>query len=452
MSKEIVERIWARDATLWTGADEADWLGWLDEPQRLRDEVNLLLEFAEDAVGIFESFVLLGMGGSSLAPEVLRQTFDRANFHVLDTTHPQAIRDLESRIDLQHTLFISSSKSGSTLETRSHTDYFWEQTGGNGEHFAAVTDPGSQLGDLARERGFSGVFAGNPAIGGRYSALSPFGMVPAALMGVDLARLLDRALEMVEACHFVEGNPGLDLGLSLGEGWREGRDKILINPSPGGFGLWAEQLIAESTGKLGKGLVPCPGETAPGPDRQAQDVRLPDPYEVGQEFFRWEFATAVAGSILGINPFDQPDVQSAKDRTNAVLASGSEPDVEPVGSAAELFAQANEGDYVCIQAFVNPTDAAADKVLELADQARNATGCVVTHGFGPRYLHSTGQLHKGGPPTGLYLQVVDETGAEIAIPGKPFGFGKLIRAQAAGDFESLKERGRRVARIRLEDV
>jgi transaldolase/glucose-6-phosphate isomerase len=452
MSKEIVERIWARDATLWTGADEADWLGWLDEPQRLRDEVNLLLEFAEDAVGIFESFVLLGMGGSSLAPEVLGQTFERENFHVLDTTHPQAIRDLERRIDINHTLFISSSKSGSTLETRSHTDYFWEKTGGNGEHFAAVTDPGSQLGDLARDRGFSGVFAGNPAIGGRYSALSPFGMVPAALMGVDLARLLDRALEMVEACHLTEGNPGLDLGLSLGEGWREGRDKILINPSPGSFGLWAEQLIAESTGKLGKGLVPCPGETAPGPDRQAQEVRIPDPYEVGQEFFRWEFATAVAGSILGINPFDQPDVQSAKDRTNAVLASGSEPDVEPVGSAAELFAEANEGDYVCIQAFVNPTAEAEAKVLELAAQARNATGCVVTHGFGPRYLHSTGQLHKGGPPTGLYLQVVDETGAEIPIPGKPFGFGKLIRAQAAGDFESLKERGRRVARIRLEET
>jgi transaldolase/glucose-6-phosphate isomerase len=449
---QIVERIWARDASLWTGADEADWLGWLDEPQRLRDEVNLLLEFADDAMRRVDSFVLLGMGGSSLAPEVLRQSFGSTSFHVLDTTHPQAIRDLESRIDLHRTLFISSSKSGSTLETRSHTDYFWEQTGGKGEQFAAVTDPGSQLGDLARERGFSGVFAGNPAIGGRYSALSPFGMVPAALMGVDLARLLDRALEMVEACRLAEGNPGLDLGLSLGEGWREGRDKILINPSPGSFGLWAEQLIAESTGKLGKGLVPCPGETAPGPDRQAQEVRVPDPYEVGQEFFRWEFATAVAGSILGINPFDQPDVQSAKDRTNAVLASGSEPDVAPSGSADELFAQAKEGDYVCIQAFVNPTTDAEAKVLSLAAKARAATGCVVTHGFGPRYLHSTGQLHKGGPPTGLYLQVVDDTGDEIAIPGKPFGFGKLIRAQAAGDFESLKERGRRVARIRLEDI
>ncbi len=451
-SAEIVERIWARDASLWTGADEADWLGWLDEPQRLRDEVNLLLEFAESAVSRVDHFVLLGMGGSSLAPEVLRQTFGNEALHVLDTTHPQAIRDLQSKIDLQRTLFISASKSGSTLETRSHTDYFWEQTSHNGDLFAAVTDPGSSLGDLARERGFSGVFAGEPTIGGRYSALSPFGMVPAALMGVDIARLLDRALEMVEACRFADGNPGLELGLSLGAGWRDGRDKILINPSPGSFGLWAEQLIAESTGKHGKGLVPCPGETAPGPDRQAQEVRVPDPYEVGQEFFRWEFATAVAGSILGINPFDQPDVQSAKDRTNAVLASGSEPDVAPSGSAEELFADAQEGDYVCIQAFVNPTAEAGQKVLELAARAREATGCVVTHGFGPRYLHSTGQLHKGGPPTGLYLQVVDETGDELAIPGKPFGFGKLIRAQAAGDFESLKERGRRVARIQLEEI
>jgi glucose-6-phosphate isomerase len=449
---EIVERIWARDASLWTGADEADWLGWLDEPQRLRDEANLLLEFAESAVSRVDHFVLLGMGGSSLAPEVLRQTFGNETLHVLDTTHPQAIRDLQSRIDVQRTLFISASKSGSTLETRSHTDYFWEQTGGNGALFAAVTDPGSSLGDLARERGFSGVFAGEPTIGGRYSALSPFGMVPAALMGVDIARLLDRTLEMVEACRLTDGNPGLELGLSLGEGWRDGRDKILINPSPGSFGLWAEQLIAESTGKHGKGLVPCPGETAPGHDRQAQEVRVPDPYEVGQEFFRWEFATAVAGSILGINPFDQPDVQSAKDRTNAVLASGSEPDVAPAGSAEELFADAQAGDYVCIQAFVNPTAAAGQKVLELAARAREATGCVVTHGFGPRYLHSTGQLHKGGPPTGLYLQVVDETGDELAIPGKPFGFGKLIRAQAAGDFESLKERGRRVARIQLEEI
>jgi hypothetical protein len=227
---------------------------------------------------------------------------------------------------------------------------------------------------------------------------------------------------------------------------------VCIAPNTGGFGLWAEQLLAESTGKQGKGLVPAPDEPADGPDRQAQEVRLSGEYELGQEFFRWEFATAVAGAILGINPFDQPDVQSAKDKTKEVLASGSEPDVSPAGSPDELFAQAQEGDYVCIQAFVNPSAAAEDRLGALVDRARAATGCVVTHGFGPRYLHSTGQLHKGGPATGLYLQVVDDTGDELAIPGQPFGFGKLIRAQAAGDFASLQERGRRVARVRLEDV
>src|SRR5579862_2465234 len=205
-------------------------------------------------------------------------------------------------------------------------------------------------------------------------------------------------------------------------------------------------------GQAGQGAGAVPGETVDGPDRQRQEVRLSGDYELGQEFFRWEFATAVAGSILGIDPFDQPDVQSAKDKTKEVLASGSEPDVSPVGSPDELFAQAQPGDYVCIQAFVDPTDANEEKVLALAARARDATGCVVTHGFGPRYLHSTGQLHKGGPPSGLFLQVVDDTGDELAIPGQPFGFGKLIRAQAAGDFASLEERGRRVARVRLEEV
>ena len=255
-----------------------------------------------------------------------------------------------------------------------------------------------------------------------------------------------------DKARLAEGNPGLDLGVSLGEGWQAGQDKICIAPTPGGFGLWAEQLLAESTGKLGKGLIPAPGESADGPDRQAQDVRLSDEYELGQEFFRWEFATAVAGSILGINPFDQPDVQAAKDKTAQILASGDDPLVEPEGSAEELFAQAQPGDYVAILAFVNPTAEAEAKLAALAERARHATGCVVTHGFGPRYLHSTGQLHKGGPPTGLYLQVVDDTGDELEIPGKPFGFGKLIRAQAAGDFASLQERGRRVARIHLEEA
>jgi hypothetical protein len=257
---------------------------------------------------------------------------------------------------------------------------------------------------------------------------------------------------MAEACQLSEGNPGLELGLSLGENWQAGRDKVCIAPNTGGFGLWAEQLIAESTGKQGKGLIPAPEEPPDGPDRQAQEVRLSGEYELGQEFFRWEFATAVAGSILGINPFDQPDVQSAKDQTRKILASGEEPVVEPVGSPEGLYAQAQPGDYVAILAFVNPTPAADEKLAELAERARRETGCVVTHGYGPRYLHSTGQLHKGGPPTGLFLQVVDDTGDELAIPGQPFGFGKLIRAQAAGDFASLQERGRRVARIQLEEI
>jgi transaldolase/glucose-6-phosphate isomerase len=448
---ELVERIWARDPTVWTGADEGKWLGWLDEPWRMAEDVDLLLQLADSVVDRVDAVVVFGMGGSSLAPEVLRRTFRQETFHVLDTTHPQAIRSLESRIDVARTLFVSASKSGSTLETRSHTDYFWEKQP-SGDNWIAITDPGSELEQLAREREFAGIFPGERSIGGRYSALSPFGMVAAALMGIDVTRLLERAQEMAEACRLAEGSPGLELGLSLGEAWRDGRDKVLINPNTGGFGLWAEQLLAESTGKQGKGLVPCPGENVDGPDRQRQEIRLTGEYELGQEFFRWEFATAVAGSILGINPFDQPDVQFAKDKTKQILASGEDPLLEPRGSREELYSQARPGDYVAILGFIEPTPENESKLLQLADEARAATGCVVTHGFGPRYQHSTGQLHKGGPPTGLFLQVVDDTGDELPIPQQPFGFGKLIRAQAASDFESLQERGRRVARIRLEDA
>jgi transaldolase/glucose-6-phosphate isomerase len=449
---ELVERIWERDPTLWTGNDEAKWLGWLDEPMRIRSRIDELERFVEDltAPGAVDTFVLLGMGGSSLAPEVLRRTFDASAFHVLDTTHPAAIRRLTDELDLDATVFLVSSKSGTTLETRCHLDWFWESNGKRGELFVAITDPGSELGQLARERGFRAVFEGEPMIGGRYSALSVFGMVPAALMGVDLERLLERVDEVVEACRLEDGNPGLELGLELGNGWLEGRDKVTINPNTGGFGLWAEQLLAESTGKQGKGLIPAPGEPPDGPDRQAPEVRLPGPYELGQEFFRWEFATAVAGSLLGINPFDQPDVQAAKDRTNAVLSAAGEPDVAPRGSLEELFAQARPGDYVAIQAFVDP--ARQDELDPLVDRAREETGCVVTHGFGPRYLHSTGQLHKGGPNTGLFVQVVDDPGAELPIPGRKFGFRRLIRAQAAGDLSSLEERGRRIVRVRLEDL
>jgi transaldolase / glucose-6-phosphate isomerase len=443
---ELIERVWARDPTLWTGRDEDRWLGWLDEPLRLRERALELEELAA-ATGEYTDVVLLGMGGSSLAPEVLRRTFENERLHVLDTTHPAAIRRIADGFDLDRTLFIGSSKSGTTLETRSQLDFFWERLG-RGDSFVAVTDPGSELERVAGERGFRAVVSGEPTIGGRYSALSVFGMVPAALMDVDLTRFLLRVDEMVEACHLAEGNPGLELGEALGHGWEEGRDKILINPNPGGFGLWAEQLLAESTGKEGKGLVPVPGETTPGDDRQDADVRVSDPYELGQEFYRWEFATAVAGSILGINPFDQPNVQEAKDRTNDVLA-GEPGELAPEGSLDDLLAEAEPPAYVCIQAFIDPT---REGELEPLIARARETGCVVTHGLGPRYLHSTGQLHKGGPPTGHFVQVFDDPGEELPIPGREFGFARLIHAQAAGDFASLKERGRPIVRIRLEEL
>ena len=447
--RELVERIWARDPTVWTAKNEARWLGWLDEPARRREDIDLLLMLADGVQGQIDDVVLLGMGGSSLAPEVLRRSFGGERMHVLDTTHPKAVRALAEGLDLERTLFISASKSGTTLETRSHTDYFWRRVPRGGQ-WVAITDPGSQLDELARQRSFRAIYPGEPTIGGRYSALSPFGLVPAALLEIDLEGLLDRALEMVEACRLDDGNPGVELGLELGEGWQAQRDKICFEDVDG-FGLWAEQLLAESTGKQGKGLVPAPGEPPDGPDRQWHEVRLPSAYELGQEFFRWEFATAVAGSILGINPFDQPDVQAAKDRTNAVLAAGDVA-LDDVSSPDELFAQAGEGDYVCIQAFVDPSPAAEAALAALADRARMVTGCVVTRGYGPRYLHSTGQLHKGGPNSGLFLQVVEDYGDELKIPGRPFGFARLIRAQAAGDFESLRERGRRVARVHMENL
>jgi transaldolase/glucose-6-phosphate isomerase len=446
--QELVERIWARDTTVWSGADEDKWLGWLDEPKRMQERIGDLQRFAEEARAEFETFVLLGMGGSSLAPEVLKRTFGAEGIHVLDTTHPAMIRHSLELLDLPKTLFISASKSGTTLETRSHTDYFWEQTGGNGRQFVAITDPGSSLEDQARKRDFRAVFPGEPTIGGRYSALSPFGIVPAALMGLDLEQLLGNAVRMAEDCRG-EANPGLQLGLQLGDGWRNGRDKVCVDATEGGFGLWAEQLVAESTGKQGKGLVPAPGESPDGPDRQRGEVQVAEPHEIGGEFFRWEFAVAVAGSILGINPFDQPDVQAAKDKTKAVLTSGDDPKLEPEGSLDELLAGAQPPNYVAIQAFIDPVR--EGELQPLVDRAHQ-TGCVVTQGLGPRYLHSTGQLHKGGPPTGLFIQVVDDYGPEVPIPNQPFGFGRLIRAQAEGDFQSLKERGRQIVRVRLEDL
>jgi hypothetical protein len=421
---ELVERIWQRDPSVWTGQDEAQWLGWLDEPARMRERVHELMEFAAGVRG--DDVVLLGMGGSSLAPEVMHRLNAAERFHVLDTTHPTAIRRLEASLDIGRTLFIAASKSGTTLETRCQTDYFR----GRGGRFAVITDPGSSLAELSKD-----VFYGEPTIGGRYSALSVFGILPAIFMGVDVERLLDRAEEMREACRLEEGNPGLELGLQLA------RTSFL--QVEGDFGLWVEQLVAESTGKEGKGIVPVRS------GGESIEFRLPDPYELGQEFFRWEFGTAVAGSLLGINPFDQPNVQEAKDRTNALLSEtrpvpSTGPD--PEGDIDALLAQAGPGDYVAILAFIDPA-----REAELEPLARRAeeTGAAVAVGLGPRYLHSTGQLHKGGPDNGLFVQVVDDLGEELEIPGRPYGFRTLIAAQAAGDFQALQERGRRIVRIRL---
>jgi glucose-6-phosphate isomerase len=440
---ELVDRIWARDSTVWTGSDEGHWLGWLDEPARMMERMDELEALPRD----FEHVVLLGMGGSSLAPEVIRRTFASPVLHVLDTTHPSAIRRLEERLDLERTLFVAASKSGTTLETRSQLDYFLDQGRGS---FAAITDPGTELEHFARERDFLWVVHGEPTIGGRYSALSPFGIVPAVLIDVDARMLLERADAMAGWCRLGEENPGFQFGAELGENWVEERDKVCIDEVPGSFGLWAEQLLAESTGKRGKGLVPAPGEDpGAGSDRQHGRVRLDDPYDLGAEFVRWEFATAVAGSILGINPFDQPDVQAAKDKTGELLSRGTVPQPAPEGSLDDLLKQAEPPQYVAIQAFIDPER--EGELDPLVTRARE-TGCVVTKGLGPRYLHSTGQLHKGGPNNVLAIQVVDDLGEELAIPGQEFGFRQLIAAQATGDLESLKERGRTVCRVRLEDV
>ncbi|HEU4942007.1 MAG TPA: hypothetical protein VFT18_01990 [Gaiellaceae bacterium] len=425
---ELVERIWERDPSVWTGGDEAHWLGWLDEPARMRERAHQLLEYAAGLEADVDQVVLMGMGGSSLAPEVMRRFFGAERFHVLDTTHPTAIRRLEGRVQIDRTLFVAASKSGTTLETRSHADYFRDRGG----RFAVITDPGSPLAALSDD-----VFYGEPTIGGRYSALSVFGLLPAALMGIDVVRLLDRAEEMREACRLSDGNPGLELGFWLAE-----QPFLQVDAE---FGLWVEQLVAESTGKEGRGIVPVREGGAP------TDIRLPDPYELGQELFRWEFAVAVAGSILGINPFDQPNVQAAKDKTQAVLSGrgrGSDPGPGPEGTLDELLAEAGPGRYVAIQAFIDPE---REGELEPLQRRAAETGAAVSVGLGPRYLHSTGQLHKGGPDTGLFVQVVDGLGEELPIPGRDFGFRTLIAAQAAGDLEALRERGRRVVRIRLED-
>ena len=446
---ELVERIWARDATLWTGSDEARWLGWLDEP---------VAHAGADARGVpglaegreaLSSYVLLGMGGSSLAPEVMRRFSARtASTSSTARTRRRSARS-QSSLDLDDTLFIVSSKSGTTLETRCHLDYFWgTRTGGS----AAVTDPGSELEALGRERGFAAVVWGEPTIGGRYSALSPFGLVPGALMGLDVEQLMEGAAEMAGGLPHGQ-EPGrrsrsrarARLARGSRQGRRRGGERLrpLARATPCGVD-WEERQGPRAGAR----------RVAEGADRQEREVEVGGVRELGAELYRWEFATAVAGTILEINPFDQPNVQEAKDRTLEVLSGhGQVPGTgtRPEGTAAveELLAGAQPGDYIAVLAFIDPER--EGELRPLVERARS-TGCVVTVGLGPRYLHSTGQLHKGGPPSGRFVQVVDDPGEELAIPGRPFGFRTLIHAQAEGDLAALEERGRPIVRVTLDDL
>ncbi len=520
----VAELIWNRDPELWKPGDAAhaavigNRLGWLDVPVAMRQRTAELTAFATEVRDAgYRDAVLLGMGGSSLCPEVLRTSFGSAPgfpvLHVLDTTDPVAITGLQGRLDLTHTLFLVASKSGTTLETTSHLAHFWEAVtaagvADPGQSFVAITDPGTPLAGIATERRFRRLFENPGDIGGRYSALSLFGLVPAAVMGLDVGMLLDRALAMRASCgaSIAPGrNPGLELGAALSLAHAAGHDKvtILAPPQLGAFSLWVEQLIAESTGKEGKGYIPIGEEPIGRPGVYGDDrhfvalclgsepchvdsqvhaliaarlavvvLELSDPYDLGAEFFRWEFATAVAAVSLQIDPFDEPNVKESKDNTQSVLAayeqSGNLPEEapaasgdgvsvyggNPAGSAEEALlahlAQVRPGDYVAIMAYVDPSDAHEEALDELRTAIRDRYRVATTVGFGPRFLHSTGQLHKGGPNTGVFIQVTTTESVDAPIPGRPFTFAVLEQAQAEGDLQSLRTHGRRVIRLRID--
>jgi transaldolase / glucose-6-phosphate isomerase len=494
-------RLWAKDSTLWT-ADPAkrqeihDRLGWLDVADKMLEKAEEFEELSEEGEE-FSDVVLLGMGGSSLCPDVLRQTFGVIRGHpklqVLDTTDPSTILSVQSKIKIPSTLFVVASKSGETTETLSHFAHFWEQAKGNGRQFAAITDPGTSLEKLAKDHGFRWIFPNPPDIGGRYSALSYFGMVPGALMGVNVVGLLDRAIEMEHSCADsvpVESNPGAWLGAVMGKLATAGRNKLtlIMSPKVATFGYWVEQLLAESTGKEGKGIVPIEGEPVgkPGvygddrlfvyirmdadtPHRQVQALEkaghpvvtltMRDKYDLGGEFFRWEVATAIAGAILGIDAFDQPNVQESKDNTRQVLGTfkqkGKLPAAESVAAAKSrtglkaLLGKAKKGAYFAIMAYTARTPASEAAIAAIRKSVRDKTGIATTAGYGPRFLHSTGQLHKGGPKTGLFLQIVQEDTKDVPIPGQPYSFSVLKQAQAIGDLKSLTSRRLPVLRVTL---
>lgn len=500
--RAAVRRIWNVDHTLWKPAptEITDRLGWLTLPTDMRAHVEDLRAFAEEARGMgIRDVVLLGMGGSSLGAEALRGVFGEAEDHprltVLDTTIPEAIRAVPEAINIRHTLFLVSSKSGGTVETVSTYRYFRkladEALGIDaGSRFVAITDTGSGLERLAADEGFLRTFLNPETVGGRYSVLSYFGLVPAALTGIDVASLLDRAALMQAACGQsvpAEAHPGLQLGGAIGALAQAGRDKLtfITSPALGGFRLWAEQLIAESLGKEGVGIIPVTGEPLSamehyGDDRvfaylrldsddtQATDeviaaleaaghpvlrFRLRDRYDLAAEMYRWEFATAAAGAALNVNPFDQPDVQSAKDKTGEILAvyqrDGAYPDAGQTSAFDELLAQAVPGDYLAVMVYARQTPEVDAALEELRSRITRQYGIATTSGYGPRYLHSTGQLHKGGPATGLFLLVTTDHPADLDVPGQGYAFGALADAQALGDLLALQAAGLRVAHVRL---
>jgi transaldolase / glucose-6-phosphate isomerase len=520
-----VRRLWQRDASLWTNTDEAQWLGWLDivekqiakkaDFQKLADEIR-----KEN----FTDILLLGMGGSSLCPEVLGKTFGQIKgfprLHVLDATDPAQVKAFENRVELSKTLFIVSSKSGSTLEPNIFKQYFFERTRQTigaekaGTRWIAITDPGSKLEKEAQADKFRYIFHGVPSIGGRYSALSNFGVIAAAVMGLDVTKFLDRAEEMVQACAAsvpVELNPGVMLGVILGTAAKAGRDKLTIIASPeiSDLGAWLEQLVAESTGKQGKGIIPVDREQLSAPEAYGNDrifayLRLesaPDAdqdakvtalekagqpvirvvvngtYDLGQEFFRWEIATAVAGSIIGINAFNQPDVEASKVETRKLTSeyekSGSLPSEQPIHEQAgiKLFADPKNasalgkrnladylrahlnriktGDYFALLGYIQMNDAHEARMQEIRHAVRDAKEVATCLGFGPRFLHSTGQAYKGGPNSGVFLQITCDDAKDLPVPGVKYTFGIVKAAQARGDFQVLADRGRRALRIHL---
>jgi transaldolase / glucose-6-phosphate isomerase len=528
-----MQRLWQRDATLWTGSDEANWLGWLDiTEEQIAHPIELRNLAKEVWSAGFRDVLLLGMGGSSLCPEVLRMTFGKIagypDLHVLDSTDPAQVKAFENKIDIARALFIVSSKSGSTLEPNIFKQYFFERTkqavGADkaGSHFIAITDPGSKMQQVAEADRFRHIFFGRPSIGGRYSALSHFGMVPAAVMGVDIKKFLDRTQEMVRACGpsaSVEENPGAVLGIILGAAARSGRDKVTIITSPdiADLGAWLEQLLAESTGKVGKGIIPVDREELAAPEvygndrvfayihtehatEVAQDAKvaalekaghavlrisMADIYDLGAEFFRWEIATAVAGSIIGIDAFNQPDVEASKVATRNLTAeyekTGSLPAEKPVvedggiklftddKNGADLARAAGgdkslagylkahlgrigTGDYFAVLGFIQMNAAHQKSLQAIRHAVRDKKHVATCLGFGPRFLHSTGQAYKGGPNSGVFLQVTCDDALELPVPQQKYTFGVVKAAQARGDFQVLAERGRRALRVHLHDV